>query len=206
MRKIFILVIIVLAVGCASLPPTIDQGEYQNYRYGFVVELPRVGWERTSVIPGPFSGYFPPEAPDRFLLLLHNPQTGGLIAIQGGTLVLAYENVMTLEERLSELIQSFLDLEWFRVTGGDPRVRGSYRVYHCDASGLQWQEREAGRPIPGLRHAAWGRVYPLKGETIGVTLYVFSRPDTFEDNRKELDRMAATLSTGEVFTTRVYGR
>ncbi len=112
---------------------------------------------------------------------------------------------MTLEERLSELIQSFLDLEWFRVTGGDPRVRGSYRVYHCDASGLHWQE-EAGRPITGLRHAAWGRVYPLKGETIGVTLYVFSRPDTFEDNRKELDRMAATLSTGEVFTTRVYGR
>jgi hypothetical protein len=205
-RKISLLVIVAFMAGCAALPPTIDRGEYQNYRYGFVVELPRDGWERTSVIPGPFTGYFSPEAPNRFLLLLHNPQTGGLIALQGGTLVLAYENVLTLEERLSELIQSFLDLEWFRVTGGDPRVRGSYRVYHCDASGLQWQEKEASRPMPGVLHASWGRVYPLKGETIGVTLYVFSRPDSFEENRKTLNRMAATLSTGEVFTTRVYGR
>jgi len=205
-RKISLFLIVAFMAGCAALPPTIDRGEYQNYGYGFVVELPRDGWERTNVIPGPFTGYFSPEAPNRFLLLLHNPQTGGLIALQGGTLFLAYENVLTLEERLSELIQSFLDLEWFRVPGGDPRVRGSYRVYHCDASGLQWQEKEASRPMPGVLHAAWGRVYPLRGETIGVTLYVFSRPDAFEDNRKALDRMAATLSTGEVFTTRVYGR
>jgi len=205
-RKISLFLIVAFMAGCAALPPTIDRGEYQNYGYGFVVELPRDGWERTNVIPGPFTGYFSPEAPNRFLLLLHNPQTGGLIALQGGTLFLAYENVLTLEERLSELIQSFLDLEWFRVTGGDPRVRGSYRVYHCDASGLQWQEKEASRPMPGVLHAAWGRVYPLRGETIGVTLYVFSRPDSFEENRKTLNRMAATLSTGEVFTTRVYGR
>lgn len=206
MGKISILVIIALVGGCASLPPTIDQGEYQNYRYGFIVELPRDGWERTNAVPGPFAGHFVPEAPNRLLLLLHNPQTGGLIALQGGTLVLAYENVLTLEERVSEFVQSFLDLEWFRITGGDPRVRGSYHVYHCDASGLQWQERAASRPMPGILHAARGSVYPLKGETIGVTLYVFSRPETFEDNRKALHRMAATLSSGEVFTTRVYGR
>ena len=115
-------------------------------------------------------------------------------------------DVLTLEERVSEFVQSFLDLEWFRITGGDPRVRGSYHVYHCDASGLQWQERAASRPMAGILHTARGSIYPLKGETIGVTLYVFSRPETFEDNRKALHRMAATLSSGEVFTTRVYGR
>lgn len=206
MRKLFTLVIIALAAGCAPLPPTIGQGEYQNTRYGFVVELPRDGWERTNVIPGPFSGSLSPGAPGGFLLMFHNPKTGGLIAIQGGTLVLAYENVLTLEERLSEMIQSFLDHQWFRVTGGDRGVRGSYRVYHCDASGLHWQEGESSRPMQGLLHAAWGRVYPLKGETVGVTLHVFSRPETFGDNREKLDRMAATLSTGEVFTMRVYGR
>ena len=74
MGKLFILVIIALVGGCASLPPTIDQGEYQNYRYGFIVELPRDGWERTNAVPGPFAGHFVPEAPNRLLLLLHNPQ------------------------------------------------------------------------------------------------------------------------------------
>ncbi|HOX00546.1 MAG TPA: hypothetical protein PK545_07965, partial [Deltaproteobacteria bacterium] len=129
MRITAILLIIALAAGCASLPPTIDRGEYQNYRYGFIVELPRDGWEKTNAVPERFSGHFVPEAPDRLLLLLHNPQTGGLIALQGGTLVLSYENVLNLEERSGEFIQSFLDLEWFRISRDDPRVRGSYQIY-----------------------------------------------------------------------------
>lgn len=206
MRKISVLVIIALVAGCASLPPTIDRGEYQNYRYGFIVELPRDGWERTNAIPERFSGHFVPEAPDRLLLLLYNPQTGGLIALHGGTLVLSYENVLNLEERSGEFIQSFLDLEWFRIMRDDPRVRGSYQIYQNDSSGLQWQERAGSRPLAGMLHSARGRVYPLNGETIGVTFYVFSGPDTFEDNRKALCRMAETLSSGEVFTTRVYSR
>lgn len=206
MRTISVLVILALVAGCASLPPTIDQGEYQNYRYGFVVQLPREGWQIAHAIPERFSGYFVPEAPDRLLLLLQNPQTGGLIALQGGTLALAYENVLTLEERSTEFIQSFLDLEWLRITRDDPRVRGAFQIYKCDASGLQWQERAGSRPMAGILHAAVGSVYPVKEDTIAVTFYVFSGPDTFEDNRRALYRMASTFSSGEVFTTRVYGR
>ena len=86
MRKIFLAALLVLMTGCASLPPTIDQGEYQNYRYGFIVRLPADGWVMTKTVPESFSAYLVPEAPERVLLLLHNPQTRGLIAVRGGTM------------------------------------------------------------------------------------------------------------------------
>ncbi len=200
------LLIIALAAGCASPPPTIDRGEYQNYRYGFIVQLPREGWERTGAVPERFAAALVPEAPERLLLLLHNPGTGGLIAVRGGSLVLSYENALNLQERLSGYIESFLDQERRLIVRDGTGGRGSYAVEHCDASGLQWRERPARRPPAGIRHASRGYVYPLKGEACYVTFTVFSQPDTFDRNAEALDRMAATFSSGEVFTTRVYGR
>jgi hypothetical protein len=205
-RTITILAIIVFAAGCASLPPTVDEGEYQNYQYGFIVQLPRDGWERVRSVPAGFAPYLLAEAPSRLLLLLHNPRTAGLIAVQGGTLPLHYENVLTLQDRFTEFIQSFLDLQWFQITGDDPGVRGSYRITHCDASGLQWQERAGSRSTAGILHASLGSVYPVKGDTNAVTFYVFSGPDTYEENRIALYRMAGTFSSGEVFTMRAYAR
>ena len=206
MKKIVILAVVLLAVGCASLPPTIDQGEYQNYRHGFILRLPGDEWRLTKTIPDKFASTFVPEAPERLLLILHNPQSRGLIAVQGGTMILPYESVLTLQERTTQFIQPVLDVDWQRIVRGVPDTIGSFQIYHCDASGLQWQEREGSRPLAGVLHAATGTIYPLKDDTVSVTFYVFSEPDTFEENRTALYRMAATLSSGEVFTTRVYGR
>jgi hypothetical protein len=204
-RKILIIAFAALMAGCASLPPTIDRGEYQDYRYGFVVRLPEEGWLVTKAVPGGFSDCLVPEAPQRVQLLLHNPQTRGLIAIRGGTLYLSYENALTLQERLTELIEPVLDLDWTRLVRNFPESRGSYRLGHWNASGLQWQERSGGRPLSGISHTSMGYYYPLHGESCYVTFYLFSEPDTFDDNVKVLQRMAGTFSSGEVFTSRSYG-
>lgn len=205
MRTIIILLSVALMLGCASLPPTIQQGEYQNYRYGFVVQLPDKGWTLTKSVPEMFAAYLVPEAPERTLLLLHNPQTKGLIAVQAGTLSLSYENILTLQERLTEYVEPFLEIDWFLIVQGDSETRGSYQIYQCDASGLYWQERAGQRPVPGILHASRGSVYPLKEETCYATFYLFSEPETFDDNVKVLYRMARSFSSGEVFTTKVYG-
>jgi hypothetical protein len=204
-RKIVIIAFAALMAGCASLPPTIDQGEYQSYRYGFIVRLPDNGWLMTKTVPESFAAYLVPEAPDRVLLLLHKSQTRGLIAVRGGTLYLSYENALTLQERLTELIEPFLDLDWTQLVRELPESRGSYRLGHWDASGLQWQERSESRPLAGIKHTSMGYYYPLNGETCYVTFYLFSEPDTFDDNVKALHRMAGTFSSGEVFTSRAYG-
>ena len=205
MRKIVILAFAALIAGCASLPPTIDQGEYQNYRCGFILRLPDDGWLMTKTVPESFAAYLVPEAPESVLLLLHNPQTRGLIAVRGGTLYLSYESALTLQERLTELIEPVLDLDWTRLVRTFPESRGSYRLGHWDASGLQWQERSGSRPLDGIQHTSMGYYYPLHGETCYVTFYLFSEPDTFDENVKALHRMAGTFSSGEVFTSRQYG-
>jgi hypothetical protein len=192
-------------LGCASLPPTIQQGEYQNYRYGFVFQLPDKGWTLTKSVPERFAAYLVPDASERTLLLLHNPQTKGLIAVQAGTLALSYENILTLQERLNEYVEPFLDVDWFLIVQGEAETRGSYQIYQCDASGLYWQEREGQRPVPGILHASRGRVYPLKEETCYATFYLFSEPETFDENMKVLYRVAGSFSSGEVFTTKIYG-
>jgi len=204
-RKIVIIAFAALMAGCASLQPTIDQGEYQNYRYGFIVRLPDDGWLMTKTVPESFAAYLVPEAPDRVLLLLHKSQTRGLIAVRGGALYLSYENALTLQERLTELIEPVLDLDWTGLVREFPVSRGSYRLGLWDASGLQWQERSGSRPLAGIKHASMGYYYPLLGETCYVTFYLFSDPDTFDDNVKVLQRMAGTFSSGEVFTSRAYG-
>ena len=205
MRKIAILVCAALMLGCASLPPTIQRGEYQNYRYGFIVQLPEKGWTLTKAVPEMFADYLVPEAPERTLLMLYNPQTKGLIAVQGGTLALSYEIILTLQERLTEYVEPFLDMDWHLIVKGDAEIRGSYQIYYCDASGLHWQEKAGNRPLPGILHASRGSVYPVKGETCTVTFYLFSEPETFDENMKVLYRMAGSFSNGEVFTTKVYG-
>lgn len=205
MRTIVILICSALMLGCASLPPTIQQGEYQNYRYGFVVQLPDKGWTLTKSVPEMFAAYLVSEAPERTLLLLHNPQTRGLIAVQGGTLTLSYENILTLQERLTEYIEPFLDVDWFLIVQDDSEARGSYQIYQCNASGFHWQERAGQRPVPGILHASRGSVFPLKSETCYVTFYLFSEPETFDENMKVLYRMAGSFSSGEVFMTKVYG-
>ena len=206
MRKTAILLVMVLAAGCASLPPTIDRGEYQNYRYGFIVQLPGDGWERTGSVQGQFAATLVPEAPERLLLLLHNPKTGGLIAVRGGSLVLSYENTLNLQERLTGYLETFLDQDRRLIVRDVPEGRGSFAVERCDASGLQWRERPGSRPLSGIRHTSRGYVYPVKGEACYVTLTVFSEPDTFDHNAAVMQRMAGTFSSGEVFTERVYGR
>ncbi len=205
MRTIIILVCTALILGCASLPPTIRQGEYQNYRYGFIVQLPDKGWTLTKSVPDKFAAYLVPAAPERALLLLHNPQTGGLIAVQAGTLSLSYENILTLQERLTEFVEPFLDVDWLLLVQDDPEIRGSYQIYQCDASGLYWQERSGQRPLAGITYASRGIVYPLKEETCYVTFYLFSDQGTFDENLKILSRMAGSFSSGEVFTTKIYG-
>lgn len=205
MRKIVIVALAVLMAGCASLPPTIDQGEYQNYLYGFVVRLPEEGWHMTKAVPEGFVAHLVPDAPERVLLLLHNPQTRGLIAVRGGTLFFSYENVLNLQERFTELIEPVLDLDWFRLVQAAPESRGSYYLDHCSASGLQWRERSGSRPLAGIRHTSMGSYYyPLNGEACYVTFYLFSEPDTFDGNVKVLYRMERTFTSGEVFTKRVY--
>jgi hypothetical protein len=203
-RKIFILVCTALMLGCAALPPTIYQGGYQNYRYGFIAQLPEKGWTLTKAVPEMFAEYLVPEAPERTLLMLHNPQTKGLIAVQGGTLALSYEIILTLQEQLTEYVEPFLDMDWHLIVTGDSEIRGSYQIYHCDASGLFWQERAGKRVLPGILHASRGSVYPLKGETCYATFYLFSEPETFDQNMKILYRLAGSFSSGEAFTTRAY--
>jgi len=205
-RKTAIVLVMVLAAGCALLPPTIDRGEYQNYRYGFTVQLPGDGWERTGAVPGRFAAALVPEAPERLLLLLHNPKTGGLIAVRGGSLVLSYENTLNLQERLTGYLETFLDQDRRLIVRDVPEGRGSFAVERCDASGLQWRERPGSRPLSGIRHTSRGYVYPIKGEACYVTFTVLSEPDTFDHNAAVLQRMAGTFSSGEVFTERVYGR
>ena len=205
MRQIIILVCTALILGCASLPPTIRGGEYQNYRYGFIVQLPDKGWALTKSVPEKFAAYLVPEAPERALLLLHNPQTGGLIAVQAGTMSLSYESILTLQERLTEFIEPFLDVDWILIVQDDPETRSSYQIYQCDASGLYWQERAGQRPLAGIAHASRGSVYPLKGETCYATFYLFSDQETLDDNLRVLYRMAGSFSSGEVFTTNMYG-
>ncbi|HET6489037.1 MAG TPA: hypothetical protein VFG28_04685 [Syntrophales bacterium] len=205
MRTIVILACAALILGCASLPPTIRGVEYQNYRYGFIVQLPDKGWTLTKSVPDKFAAYLVPEAPERALLLLHNPQTGGLIAVQAGTLSLSYESILTLQERLTEFVEPFLDIDWLLIVQDDPEARSSYQIYQCDASGLYWQERAGQRPLAGITHASRGRVYPLKGETCYATFYLFSDQETLDDNLKVLYRMAGSFQSGEVFTTNTYG-
>lgn len=205
MRKIVIVVFAVLMGGCASLPPTIDQGEYQNYRYGFILRLPDDGWVMTKTVPEIFAAYLAPDSPERVLLLLHNPQSRGLIAVRGGTLFFSYEVALNFQERLTEYIEPFLDQDWGLIVQDDPEEKGSYHLGHWNASGLQWREESGSRPLAGIRHTSQGYYYPLNGESCYVTFYLFSEPETFDDNVKVLHRVAGSFSSGEVFTSRSYG-
>ena len=83
MRRIIVILMLTLAVGCAKKAPTlpdIEKGVYASSKYGFVVGIP-AGWQAMLQTPQDVKEALNVLETQRQLLLLNNPTTNGWIIL-----------------------------------------------------------------------------------------------------------------------------
>jgi len=87
MKRLALVVVLSLLSACATYPPPkIEGNSYQNYRYGFVLQLPGGNWKATKEVPDSMeirmkTGVMFPRKPQ---LVLLNSETNGSIIIWCG--------------------------------------------------------------------------------------------------------------------------
>ena len=82
MKRLVLAVFLMLVLACATYPPPkIEKGCYQNYEYGFMLDLPGSDWELLEGTRRHLRKGLPLEIRRNFLLLAYNKETLFLIKV-----------------------------------------------------------------------------------------------------------------------------
>jgi len=82
MRRLALALLIVLVAGCVTYPPPkIENGRYQNYKYGFVLDLPGSDWVLMEKPPPQLTGVTPREMRKQIMLALFNKEISAAIIV-----------------------------------------------------------------------------------------------------------------------------
>jgi hypothetical protein len=203
MKRLVIFFFFISLAGCATLPPAVEDGQYHNYRLGFVVNLPGADWQTLNQIPEPFAGYFKENASPKVLLILFNQKTKGLLLVTGVYAFVPYEYGTSLLDVTTEPLKIMIDRERTALFKG-PFLEDSVYYTYCDASGLYWKEKGQ-MELAGVKRYSSGFVYPLGSETCFITFHVLSALSSYEGNHLIYQKFLKSFNRGEVLTTKNYG-
>lgn len=203
MKRLVIFFFVISLMGCATLPPVVEEGQYHNYRLGFVVKLPGADWQALQQIPEPFVGHFRESISSKVLLTLFNQKTKGLLIVTGIYALVPYEYGTSLLDVTTRPLKVMIEKEKTALFKG-PFLEDTVYYTYCDASGLYWREKEQ-TELAGVKRFSSGFVYPLGNESCFVTFYVLSPSSNYEENYLIYQKFLKSFNRGEVLTTESYG-
>ena len=99
MKRLALAVFLVLVAACTTYPPPkldIEEGVYQNYKYGFVISIPE-GWKPISKIPKEFkegmkvTGHGGVDLSHYFKMMFISPDSNGFILIGCEKMKVSYD-------------------------------------------------------------------------------------------------------------------
>ena len=96
MKRLALALLVVFVWACVTYPPPkIENGYYQNYRYGFVLDLPGSDWVVMEKPPPELTAAAPREMRKNLLLALINKETNGLIFVLSDKTQLSPQEIVT---------------------------------------------------------------------------------------------------------------
>ncbi|MGD8434126.1 MAG: hypothetical protein PVI73_08410, partial [Syntrophobacterales bacterium] len=188
---------IVLVSACVTYPPPKMEGNrYQNYRHGFVIELPGEPWVVTDKPPARFessmgaSGYHRNRARK---LLLTNNQTNALIAVHCWRSTDEFKRHI-----LSEAMSMILEMQKKEALKSEAVTRFDYNVYFKGLDALAWTvNMDFETPIQRIQLISKNNAYPIGDDTHVIEITLFSDRLTFDENYGVFDKMYKSFEWGE---------
>lgn len=212
MKKIIIIIMLLFFLsGCATFPPTkITDNHYQNYRYGFVLDMPGGEWKVSKTVPQ----WFPKDQingePE---LLLFNNTVNGILAIfcgksmiqifpKEGDSIYKQRFRASMRDRGRKNIEAQIKkLE--DANKNNPSVTSySYEEINpysdTEIAWLSKMETENEFFKAGNKSKIY--IYPLKSDTVGVTITIDYLLANQEEALRIWDKLIESFKHGDEFT------
>jgi hypothetical protein len=199
-RYLITLTVLCLLLGCATYPPPkIEGNKYQNYRHGFVLELPGEPWKPTDKPPDWFKSWLiSADYPtSNIQLILFNNQTNAFIMVSCSK---SWFDIITLDhDALRKHFQKELErrkkesLKLDQVTHYDYEVySGNYPLYSI--------EMDIETEVQKIRITSKVNMYPIGDDTHFLAIGLWSDQLTFNENREVFDKLYKSFEWDPLLT------
>jgi hypothetical protein len=196
MKRLALALLVVLVWACVTYPPPkIENGYYQNYRYGFVLDLPGSDWVVMEKPPPELTAAAPREMRKNLLLALINKETNGLIFVLSDKTQLSPQEIVTQSAGL----QAGLSVG----AGMQPELKDAR---HCHDSSTYLQDSDAcvefehEDAMSKSKGNMFIRIFPV-GKNVNMIMVVFaSNHITYEQNFPAFVELVKSLKHGDEYT------
>jgi len=182
-----------------------EGNRYQNYRHGFVLELPGEPWVVTDKLPAWFESWMiPAEYPTSTIkLLLTNNQTNAFITV--GCTRSPHDFDAVSRDAIYRVLSSELEKNKKKSLKLEEVTRFDYNVSHqggyVSGQALAWTiEMDLETPIQKNRLITRGNAYPIGDDTHFIEIRLWSDQLTFNENFEVFDKLYKSFEWSKVLT------
>jgi hypothetical protein len=198
MRRLALAALLVLVSACATYPPPkIEGNRYQNYRYGFTLELPGEPWKQTEKLPAWFESWMHSAdlSTSTIKLALFNNQTNAFIVVNCWK---DPQNIYRISDSGAyRAFEYLLELEKEESLKSDRISRFEYDVGPWTPR-LHWTvEMDTETEVQKTSVIRKGNNYPIHDDTHFIEIMLWSNQLTFIENKRVFYNFYESFEWGE---------
>lgn len=209
MKRLALAVLVVLVMACATYrPPKLDieKGSYQNYRHGFVIDIPG-GWTPVSEIPKWFLkelqdfAYGGADLSHYFKMGFINSDSNGLILIGCKKMKASYDSLLTSSIRWRKQLSQELEKRKQWALGQGAKTL-DYELYEFPLYGgkVFVTKVEFDETHENFRLDSTIFMYEIDQKTSMVEILLQSLPKKYGANYECYEKMVNSIRYGNSFT------
>jgi len=209
-RWILIVVALVILSGCATLPTyKISDNHYQNYRHGFVLDLPGGNWKVSKTVPEWFQQSLNND-PD--LLLFNNSINGILAIICDKSIMEIFPNINDSRYKsafrlsLRETYRKSITEKIKKIESDNKKNPQVISFVYEDlepysSHEMAWSSKtEIETELFKSENRTIIRIYPVGSDTVSVTMIIAYRIENREEAQKTWDALISSFKYGDDYS------
>ena len=202
-RSVYLVFVSFILMSCATTPSQkIEEDYYQNYQYGFALELPGGAWELTKAMPAQFRQVFVAQgaSPRNVTLMLLNNETQGAILVYCEKHKFSKDLSKLSRSQLLDTLKKEFEKKRRKILKSDKITSFTYDVW-LDNSEVRWTlNLDVVDLMMKVQTIAQGFLYQLGDNICVVQVMLASNVLTYEQNLETFNQMSASLWYGEEYT------
>jgi hypothetical protein len=196
MKRLALALLIVLVAGCVTYPPPkIEDGRYQNYKYGFVLELPGSDWVLMEKPPPQLTGVTPREMRKQIMLALFNKEISAAIIVVAEKTML-FQGLIFQSDSLQAAILAELSKQ--------PEVKDARDCHDSRTYMQDWDiciEFDFEDAVSKAKGNMFMRLFPVGNDVHTVMVQLGSNHITYEQSFPAFVKIINSLRCGEYYRT-----
>ena len=210
-RSVTLVFVSFFILSCATAPsPKIEGNYYQNYQYGFALEMPGGAWKLTKKMPSQFKQTFSEQgvSSSKINLMLFNNETQAFITVYCDKRRISGDLSSVPRSQYLDTLRQEIDQEIEKerkvIPNGDRITSFTYNAWF-DNSDVRWTlNLDYADIMVKSQTIGQGVMYQLGTRIFIVQVTLTSNILTYEQNLETFNQMWASLRYGEEYTAEGY--